>query len=66
MFQIISNDDCGVWFLLNGVVILFIDKNGVVHSKGDVIAFSNLPEIPPTHTLYHMETLDFMAMEAKK
>jgi hypothetical protein len=66
MFQIISNNDKGVWFYLNGVAILFIDKSGTTYTKGDVVGFAQIPSLPKEHTIYQMDSLQYTTFDSQK
>lgn len=66
MFQIVSNNDKGVWFFLNGVAIMFIDKSGTTYTKGDVVGFAQIPPLPKETTVYQMESLQFCSFDSQQ
>jgi hypothetical protein len=48
MLETIKGPQGDIWFVVDGKTVLYIDSNGTLNVKGDVIAFNkNLPT-PPT------------------
>ncbi len=43
--EIITNEQGDTWFVANGTVVMYVSRLGLLHVKGDIIAYSD--SIPP-------------------
>jgi hypothetical protein len=48
MIETIEGPQGELWFVVNGKTVLYIDSNGVLSVRGDIIACNNNIPPPPT------------------
>lgn len=61
--NIIENEHGDVWFVSNNKTILYIDRNGTLYAKGDVVGYSGdkIPPIPKNDENNQKRLTDYFA-----